>query len=217
MTEDEAKAYDIQLARRAAEAKAKKKVAKDRLPATARHSVLLNAGQVDDLTDDSDDDVNDRPQVEISVSDPPQVRASSPAPSSVRSASPAFSIASKASSSSSGYGLPARRSENVARQEFIAEHLTVTADEMPPFEEFERQLKQHRYDYPELKHTSWKQVRESCREIHNKLKGNRFAEGLGRKKLKNVEKDMESLLKEAGLYNARACQAAVKRYLEIQA
>ena len=217
MTEDEAKAYDIQLARRAAEAKAKKKVAKNRLPATARHSVLLNAGQVDDLTDDSDDDVNDPPQVEISVSDPPQVRASSPAPSSVRSASPALSIASKASSSSSGYGPPARRSEHVARQEFIAEHLTVTADEMPSFEEFERQLKQHRYDYPELKHTSWKQVRESSREIHNKLKGNRFAEGLGRKKLKNVEKDMESLLKEAGLYSARACQAAVKRYLDIQA
>ena len=217
MTEDEAKAYDIQLARRAAEAKAKKKVAKNHLPSTARHSVLLNVEQVDDLTDDSDDDVNDPAQVEISVSHPLQVRASSPAPSSVRSGSPALSIASKASSSSSGNGPPPRRSENVARQEFIANHFIVTADEMPPFEEYERQLKKHRYDYTELKHTTWKQFRESCRGIHNKLKGNRFAEGLGRKKLKNVEKDMESLLRDARLYSARTCQAAVKRYLEIQA
>ena len=217
MTEDEAKAYATQLARRAAEAKAKKKVAKNRLPSTGRHSVLLNVEQVDDLTDDSDDDVNDPPQVDISVSGPPQVRASSPAPSSVRSGSPALSIASKASSSSSGNGPPPRRSENVARREFVANHFIVTADEMPPYEEYERQLKKHRYDYPELKNLTWKQFRESCREIHNKLKGNRFAEGLGRKKLKNVEKDMESLLRDAGLYSARACQAAVKHYLEIQA
>ena len=46
--------------------------------------------------------------------------------------------------------------------------------------------------------------------------GARFAVGLGRKKLKNIEKDIQALLEDEGLYNVGVCKHAVKHYNELQ-
>ena len=68
---------------------------------------------------------------------------------------------------------------------------------MPTQKEFERGLKEQRHNYPELSQSTWKKFRESCRETLHRHVGARFAVGLGRKKLKNIEKDMQALLEEA--------------------
>ena len=206
LTRPETERYEAQLARRAAARAAESKSLRVNM-SSGRYPIFAD-GIPTDVTDVSD----------VSVSGPPQVRAASPAfsdRSSVRSASPALSVASKASSSSSGKnGPPARRSEPVARKDFIVNHFTITADEAPCKEEFLRVIKEQRHNYPELSRLTWKKFRESCREIVQKKKGVRFADGLGRRKLKDIPKEMKALLQAEGLYNVRIHGHAVDHYMK---
>ena len=206
LTRPEIERYEAQLARRAAARAADSKSLRVNMSSAGRYPIFAN-GIPTDVTDVSD----------VSVSGPPQVRAASPAfsdRSSVRSAPPALSIASKASLLSGKGGPPARRSEPVARKDFIVNHFTITADEAPCKEEFLRVMKEQRHNYPELSQLTWKKFREACRELVQKKKGVRFAEGLGRRKLKDVPKEMKALLQAEGLYNVRIHGHAVDHYMK---